>query len=595
MNGLDLALIGNSSVAALIDRLATVVWACLPRFDGDPMFCSLLREPTPSEDFGFFAVEIDDFARAEQSYIANTAVLATRLIDSRGGAVEIVDFAPRFRQFGRMFCPMMLLRQVRPLAGSPRIRVRLKPACEYGARRPGVTWGSNHLRFVGPDHVVRVTTDCSITAIVEDLPFVPQDAVSFLLGPDETLQGSAAEVWRRFFDETLSYWRDWVRYLGVPFEWQEEVIRAAITLKLNAFEDTGAIVAAVTSSIPEAPASGRNWDYRYCWIRDAYFVVGALNRLGATKTMERYLGYIVNIAAGATGNRLQPVYRINGQASLEEREVVSLPGYRGMGPVRVGNQAYRQVQHDVYGSAVLAATHVFFDKRLTHPGDETLFRHLEVLGEQAARLFDRPDAGPWELRGRERVHTFSSLMCWVACDRLAKIALQLGLRARAEHWRSCADRIHRVICERAWSARRSSFVAAFDGEDLDASLLLLHELGFLRAGDPRFAATVGAVERELRRGDFVFRYSEPDDFGVPDHAFMVCTFWYIDALAALGRRDEAHAMFESMLACRNRHGLLSEHIDPRTHELWGNFPQTYSMVGLIHSAMRLSIPWDEAY
>ncbi len=595
MTGLDLALVGNSSVAALVDPDGTVVWSCLPRFDGDPVFCALLREGRGDDDAGFLAVELADFERAEQSYIAHTPILRTRLYDRHGSGVEITDFAPRFRQFGRLFCPMMLMRQVRPIAGSPRIRVRLRPACDYGARRPALTWGSNHLRYVMPELVLRATTDFSITAILEETPVLLREPASLVLGPDETLQGSAGEVFRRFLDDTAAYWRDWVRDLAIPFEWQEHIIRAAITLKLNAYEDTGAIVAAVTTSIPESAGSGRNWDYRYCWLRDAYFVVSALNRMNATRTMERYLDYIINVAAGANGGDLQPVYTISGRAGMEERELASLPGYRGMGPVRIGNQAYAQAQHDVYGAAVLAAAHVFFDARFSLRGDEALFRQLERLGERAAALFDKPDAGPWELRGAKHVHTFSSVMCWAACDRLAKIAARIGLDERARGWRTRADTMHVAICAGAWSARRGSFVSTFGGEHLDATLLLLNELGFLPAGDPRFAATVAAVEGELRRGDFVFRYSQADDFGAPQNAFLVCTFWYIDALAALGRRDEARALFTGVLARCNRHGLLAEHVDPRTGELWGNFPQTYSMVGMVNSAMRLSISWDEAF
>jgi GH15 family glucan-1,4-alpha-glucosidase len=266
-----------------------------------------------------------------------------------------------------------------------------------------------------------------------------------------------------------------------------------------------------------------------------------------------------------------------------------------MGPVRVGNGAYRQVQNDVYGSAILAVTHVFFDRRLPHAGSEGLFHQLETLGTHAAAVYGEPDAGPWELRSATHVHTFSSVMCWVACDRLAKIAARLGLADRARHWRARADAMHHTICDRAWSGERRSFVSTFAGDALDASLLLLAELGFVRADDPRFAATVAAVERDLRRGDLVYRYRETDDFGVPRNAFVVCTFWYIEALVMLGRREEARALFETMLARRNRHGLLSEHIDPSTGELWGNFPQTYSMVGLINVATRLSIPWEQGF
>jgi GH15 family glucan-1,4-alpha-glucosidase len=266
-----------------------------------------------------------------------------------------------------------------------------------------------------------------------------------------------------------------------------------------------------------------------------------------------------------------------------------------MGPVRVGNAAFAQVQHDVYGAATLAATHVFFDRRLVRHGDAVLFQRLEALGHQARQVFDQPDAGIWEFRGVARVHTYSALMCWACCDRLARIAGHLGLAERAAYWRGQAARLHEVICARCWNPQRASFVAVMDGTSLDASLLRLHDLGFLPASDPRFVATVRAIERELRRGDFIFRYVEADDFGTPKNAFLACTFWYINALAALGEREEARALFEQMVQRRNRHGLLAEHIDPATGEQWGNFVQTYSMVGLIDSAVRLSVHWDQAF
>jgi GH15 family glucan-1,4-alpha-glucosidase len=266
-----------------------------------------------------------------------------------------------------------------------------------------------------------------------------------------------------------------------------------------------------------------------------------------------------------------------------------------MGPVRTGNLACRQIQHDVYGSAILAAIHMFFDRRLTRRGDEALFRRLEPLGEQAIRCHDQPDAGLWELRGNARVHTFSALMCWAACDRLARIADRLALTDRAAYWQKHAQQIHATISRRAWSEKRNAFASTFEGEGMDASLLLLSEFGFLDAGDPRFAGTVAAVEQDLRRGDFIFRYVEKDDFGEPENAFLVCSFWYVNALVALDRRDEARALFEKLLACRNSHGLLAEHINPHTGEQWGNFAQTYSMVGLINCAIRLSIRWDQAF
>ncbi|HZH40809.1 MAG TPA: glycoside hydrolase family 15 protein, partial [Gemmatimonadales bacterium] len=247
-------------------------------------------------------------------------------------------------------------------------------------------------------------------------------------------------------------------------------------------------------------------------------------------------------------------------------------------------------------SAILAATHVFFDHRLVRRGDEALFRRLESLGHHAAKAYDQPDAGIWELRGQARVHTFSSVMCWAACDRLARIARRLGLADRAAHWRATADRIQQMICAKAWNEELGAFVGTADGKGtaLDASLLQLVDIGFLKPDDPRFVGTVKAVERTLKRGDFVFRYDEADDFGTPENAFLLCTFWYINALAAMGRREEGRELFERVLACRNRHGLLAEHVDPKTGDPWGNFVQTYSMVGVIDSAVRLSTRWDQA-
>jgi GH15 family glucan-1,4-alpha-glucosidase len=596
MTSLDLALIGNGTIGAFVDPVGEISWACFPRFDGDPMFCSLLKERSgKKEDVGFFSIDVLERSRSEQHYLHNTPVLVTTVWDSSGGGIELVDFAPRFEYRGRMFCPTMLVRRIKRIAGHPRIRIRVRPAQDYGRALAGVTYGSHHIRYVGNDMVLRLTTDAPVTAVLEENAFFLDDTITLVLGPDETLQESVTEVGNHFAAETTAYWREWVRSLAIPFEWQDAVIRAAITLKLNVFEDTGAIIAALTTSIPEAAGSDRNWDYRFCWLRDAYFVVNALNRLGATHTMERFLSYILNLVAEDVKKPLLPVYTITGHALPPERIVQSLPGYRGYGPVRVSNQAAEQVQHDVYGSAILAATHVFFDRRLAHQGDASLFHRLEPLGERALKLYNQPDAGLWELRGSQHVHTFSAVMCWAGCDRLARIAAQLGLADRARCWSDRAGRLHEEIQQRAWNEKLGTYVATFDGDTLDASLLRLNELFFVNDDDPRYVATVRAIGKELKRGDFVFRYIVPDDFGTPENAFLVCTFWYVNALHAIGDREEARKTFETLLACRNRHGLLAEHIDPKTREQWGNFVQTYSMVGLISSAIRLSQRWDQAF
>jgi GH15 family glucan-1,4-alpha-glucosidase len=591
---LDLGVIGNCVISALVDREARIVWSCLPRLDGDPVFHSLVDDASAPEARGYWAIELAGFERSEQAYVPNTAVLVTRLFSSNGSAIEVTDFCPRFERLGRVFRPQMLVRHVRAIAGTPRVCVRLRPSFGYGSLAPEITHGSNHIRYVSPDRVLRLTTDAPISYVLGETPFLLESGMSLVLGADETLSDGAYTIARAFREETEAHWQQWTRRLAIPPEWQEAVLRAAITLKLCTFEETGAIVAAMTTSIPEAPLSGRNWDYRYCWLRDAFFVVRALNSLSEVDTMEHYLRYLANIVGQAKEGHLQPVYGIALEQRLDEREIASLAGYRGMGPVRTGNQAFEHLQHDVYGNVVLATTQAFFDRRLLRPATDQDFVRLERVGEQAFRVYATADASMWELRTRERIHTSSALMCWAACDRLARIAEHRALPERARLWQDRAAEIRRAIEERAFDASRGSFMESFGGSDVEAGLLLMAEVGFLPAGDPRFAGTVAAIEKRLKRGSHFFRYAAADDFGLPSTAFNICTFWYIDALARLGRREEAREMLEGMLASRNHVGLLSEDIDPASGEHWGNYPQTYSLVGIINGAMRLSRGW-EAY
>ena len=615
---LELGVVGNCQVAALVDVHARIVWCCLPRPDGDPVFSALLsargaarstageaaatpathvasdRAPALEHPAGVFAIDLCDETEASHEYLRNTAVLATTLRDAHGNALRVLDFCPRFRSRGRMFRPMTLVRIVEPLAGRPVARIRIEPTSEYGAGRPLVRTGSHHLSFSGESLAWRVTTDASLASILEGRPEVIERPIAFVLGPDESLAEAPLSLARHWLEETLEYWRDWVRALAIPFEWQDAVIRAAITLKLCAYEDTGAVLAALTTSIPEAPDSGRNWDYRYCWLRDAYFVVQALNRLGTTRTMEHLLHFLDHTVARTDEVALQPLYGVGGGAQLPERQVDSLAGYRGMGPVRVGNAAYHQVQHDVYGAVILASTQMFFDQRLSSPGDHAAFARLERIGERAIEVFAQPDAGPWEFRGISQCHTFSALMSWAGCDRLARIATHLDLPERATWWRERAEPMKQELLRRAWNAEYGRFSSVLDGAELDATLLLLPEFGLVDGHDPRFLATLEAVQKRLRRGRLLMRYAHPDDFGRPETAFTICGFWHVNALYMAGRHDEARELFEGLLAARTRLGLLSEDIDPTSGELWGNFPQTYSLVGIIQCATRLSRPWEDA-
>ncbi|KQN94287.1 glucoamylase [Sphingomonas sp. Leaf231] len=587
---LDLWPIGNCQVSALVDRQGRFVWGCVPRVDGDPLFSALLGGDAP--DTGYWGITLEDSVSVEQEYIRNTPILVTTHRDAHGGAIEVIDFCPRFQREGRTYRPVGYARIVRPIAGSPRVRVSLRPTCGWGGGCREQIGGSNHLRLLLDTIALRLTTTAPIAMVQGEHAFRVERPLHFFLGPDEGFQGDLASTVDLMLYRTTQDWQGWVRGLAVPLEWQEVVIRCAITLKLCQHEETGAIVAALTTSVPEHAGSQRNWDYRYCWIRDAYYTVQALNRLGALDVLEGYLGYLRNIVDGARGGHIQPLYGVLGEPQLPERIEEALPGYRGMGPVRVGNQAAEQIQHDAYGQIVLCSVHAFFDQRLFRLSGREDFEALERVGERAWAYYDQPDAGLWELRTRQSVHTYSSAMCWAACDRLANAAERLKLADREALWSERAQVIRDRIESAAWREDTRRMSATFAGDDLDASVLQLLDLRFLEADDPRFLDTLVAIEKGLRRGSTMLRYDTEDDFGLPETAFNVCTFWLIEALFLTGRTDEARVLFEEMLTRCTAAGLLSEDIDPQSGELWGNYPQTYSLVGMINCAAMLSKPWS---
>jgi GH15 family glucan-1,4-alpha-glucosidase len=566
----------------------------MPRPDSQPIFSSLLsgRDTTDADVSGIYDVLVEGDAAYSQSYELNTAILVTRVTTGDDSVFEIVDFAPRFSRFGRRYRPVAMSRLIRPVQGTPKVKVRVRPAFGFSATAPQITHGSNHIRYSDGMFTVRLTTDAPLTYILNETWFRLERPISLFLGPDETLTVPVSDTTHAYRAHTSQYWKEWVRSLAIPFAWQDAVIRAAITLKLCWYEETGGIIAAMTTSIPESANSGRNWDYRYCWLRDAYYVIRALNRLGAIDILESYLVYLGNLPDLNDSAHLQPVYGIGLEALLHEQQEEGLAGYRSMGPIRSGNQAHQHFQYDVYGQVILSATQGFFDRRLLRPLTVEDFKRFEILGERAFAVHDSPDAGLWELRTKSRVHTYSSLMCWAACDRLARVAQHYGLADRADYWAGRAVAIKATILNRAWNEKHGHFVSSFGGSDLDASLFQLAELGMIPADDPRFVATVSKLEEQLRRGGFFYRYTEADDFGEPDNAFTFCSFWYIDALHLLGRNEEGREVFEHMLSCRNPLGLLSEHVDINTRELWGNFPQTYALAGIINAATRLSPTWS---
>ena len=593
-SNLELWPVGNCQVSGLIDDEAGLVWGCVPRVDGDPIFCALLNGDR--QESGVWRISIEGQVKATQEYVRNTPVLVTRLEAEDGSIAEVVDFCPRFERSGRMYRPVAWARIVRPVAGVPRINVNIAPMRDYGTALAETTHGTNHIRYLLGEGAMRLSTDAPVGYILERRSFRLESDLHFFLGPDEPFSGNIRSELRTMEQSTRKYWQLWTRSLHTPFEWQDEVIRCAITLKLCQHEETGAIVAALTTSIPEAPNSERNWDYRFCWIRDSYYTIQALNRLGALDVMEKYLAYLRNIVDSAAGGQIQPLYSVMGEWTLSETTAAYLPGYRSMGPVRRGNAAYMQVQYDCYGQIVMPTAQAFLDKRLLRMADERDFEGLEQVGEMAWKMHDQPDAGLWEFRTRQEVHTYSAVMSWAACDRLANVADFLGKEDRRKFWRERADAIKDKIETEAWvegkDGKGGHYGASFESDYLDASLLQMVELRFCTPDSPRFRSTFEAVEKALRRGEHMLRYAAEDDFGLPETAFNICTFWLIEALALAGRREEARELFCTMLGHMTKSGLLSEDMDFETGELWGNFPQTYSLVGTINCAGLLSKLWN---
>jgi len=582
-----LGIIGNCSYSALL-RDGSVEWLCWPRPDSSFVFGPILDR----ERGGVFAVEGVDAEKVRQSYVENTNVLRT-VFTCPGGKFELLDFAPRFALYDRFFKPSMLVRILRPLSGEPRARVRCRPTYEYGLAHVGSWRASNHVEYSGFPTPVRLTTNVPLTYVEDERPFLLEEDRHLVLTWGEPLEAGLEETAERFLERTLDYWRRWVKGTRVPRDYQAEVVRSALALKLHQYEDTGALLAATTTSLPEHPGSGRTWDYRYCWLRDAYFTLNALERLGHSEEMERFLEYLRNIAEEGEG-RLQPAYRLNGAPEAPERELEHLSGYGGDGPVRIGNQAFEHVQNDVYGEMVLAVSRLFLDTRFV--GEIPPRTAVEIvdglLGQIDARL-EEPDAGPGEFRERSRLHGFSVLMHWAGARRAVEVAEALGADDLAGRAREVEARASALLESRCWNEEVGALTQVAGEPQLDASLLLALHLGYLEPDDPRAASHVDAIRSGLEvDGGLLRRYTAPDDFGLPHAAFTVCSFWLVEALAILDRTDEARELFERLLSLHNGLGLYSEDILPDTLEQAGNFPQTYSHVGLINAAFRLSRRWD---
>ena len=589
----DFALIGDCETAALVGRDGSIDWLCWPRFDSDACFAALLG----SAENGRWSIRpTEDVIRTTRRYRPHTLVLETRF-ETASGAVLVIDAMPPRGENSD------LVRIVVGEQGRVSMRTELVLRFGYG---DGVPWVSRMddgaLRAIaGPDMVVLRTpaeTRGEDMRTVATFDVGPGERIPFVLtyGPSHLPIPRAIDPEAAVAD-TERFWTDWVeRYrpsalngvVEMPTRWQEAVERSLITLKALTYKPTGGIVAAPTTSLPEWLGGARNWDYRYCWLRDAAFTLFALMNAGYMDEAVAWRDWLVRAMAGSA-NQMQIMYGLAGERRLEEYEIDRLPGFAGSKPVRIGNAATKQVQLDVYGEVM----NLLHEARLGGmPETDQAWPMQKGMLARLEGMWREPDEGIWEVRGGARHFTFSKIMAWVAFDRCVKSAEQFELdECPLDHWRGVRDEIHADVCRRGFDAGRNTFLQAYDHHTLDASLLLVPLLGFLPADDPRVVGTVEAIERELMVDGLVRRYDTEqvdDGLSCEEGAFLACSFWYADALTRIGRLDDARTMFDRLLLLRNDLGLLAEEYDPVGGRQLGNFPQAFSHVGLANTAHRLA-------
>jgi GH15 family glucan-1,4-alpha-glucosidase len=584
----DYGYIGNCHTGALVARDGSMDWLCLPRFDSDACFAALLG----TEDHGFWRIApAGEIRRVTRRYVPGTAVLETTF-EAEGGKVTLVDFMPASDDEEYVD----VVRLVRADEGRVRMRMDLKIRFGYGRIVPWVSHQDYGLRAVGgPDglelHTPVETHGEGFSTVAE---FTAGDGaiVPFVLTYHPSHRparpiGRHSEQLRA----TIDWWRDWCDHCKFerPEEhhWREAVKRSLITLKALTFAPTGGIVAAPTTSLPEALGGVRNWDYRFCWIRDATLTLYSLIVSGYVDEAQEWRKWLLRAAAGDP-RQLQIMYGLGGERRLTEVELPWLPGYENSRPVRIGNAAFEQRQLDVPGE-IMDVLHVA--RKFELEFDDRSWELQKAILAQLEQDWRKPDEGIWEMRGGKRHFTYSRLMCWVAFDRGVRAVESFGLSGPADRWRRVRDEIRDDICRNGWNDEKRSFVQYYGGDGLDASLLLMAEVGFLPASDPRFRGTVEATERELMDDGLVLRYRSheaPDGLPAGEGVFLACSFWLADAYVLLKRYDDAEALFERLLSLRNDLGLLAEEYDPRTKRQLGNFPQAFSHIGLINTANNLA-------
>jgi GH15 family glucan-1,4-alpha-glucosidase len=586
MNNLNYGVIGNCRSAALVSAEGSIDWCCLPDFDSPSVFARLIDNGKG----GFFSIVVDDKYTISQKYLIWTNVLCTEF-KSDQGTFEVIDFMPRYKLIeDDYFAPAEIYRYIKYISGAPSFRVRYCPAFNYASEKVANVTEDNYIRTysrVKPTDCIYLYSSLDFKDVLESKEIILTQHQFLLLSYNQKLIDINIQRVYLEFQRTKVYWLNWTNRSKKYEKYNNEIIRSLLVLKIMSYQPTGAVLAALTTSIPETIGDVRNWDYRFCWLRDASMSLETLIKMGHKYSAQRFLIYLKGILK-SKNDSFQIMYGIRGERELAETELSHLDGYENSKPVRIGNAAYSQRQNDVFGYLVniIHQYYEFFPGTLDEIED--MWEIVRNISRTISTHWEKPDKGIWEIRSDEKHYVFSKVMSWVAMDRAAKIAALLNKNYYFEVWRGIADDIREDVLRNGWNEDLQTFTQTYSNQDLDASLLLMAEYGFLAADDPRYKKTVLAVKNALLFNGLVYRYKNPDDFGMPSSSFTICTFWLIQSLFRIGMKDDAKCILESLLACGNHLGLFSEDIDFSTKRLLGNFPQAYSHLALINTAILFS-------
>ncbi len=585
MDNLYYGIIGNCRSAALVSREGSISWCCLPVFDSSSVFAGIL-DPVKG---GHFSIEPVCLNEVDQRYIHDTNILLTRFYCD-DGEFEVIDFMPIYRtEKGGYYYPSEVIRYLHVRKGKPSVRFRFDPQLCYARGETRVENRRDYIKaftVTGYYESVYLYTDLDKQKVLtSDLITLEKEAF-FLLSYNQKLIRLDTDRIYLELQRTRVYWLNWIDRTVRFSDYYKHIKRSALVLKLLTYQKSGAILAAVTTSLPETIGEERNWDYRFCWVRDSSMIINTLIQMGHVNSAENFLDFILD-SVPKKNDKMQIMYGISGEKELDEHLLEHLSGYEGSKPVRIGNDAYKQKQNDIYGVLMDVIYQKFMLYKDTLDKQEDLWTFVRSIARIVEDNWQNPDKGIWEIRSDQKHFVFSKVLCWVAMDRARRIAGILEQEDMSAYWANLAGMIRKEIIDKGWNEEAGAFTQSYENGDMDAANLLMERFGFINAQDPKYIATVHKIRDELCVDGLMYRYRNHDDFGKPSSSFTICTFWMIQSLAKIGEKEQAREMFENLLSCTNHVGLLSEDLDFNTKRLLGNFPQGYSHLGLIDTAILL--------